>query len=599
VIGKRGSLRPFTARGRRTGLLILLAFALFSSLSLFLSIRTTTNAEHRAAVLQVAARQRTLAERYANSVLLVREGAQADPSAIADALKQSAAALLHGGMVPAVSGDDDEISVPAANGTVVIRQLRAEQHVIHDLVATGEALLAGDNERPRLNGGEHLARRLSPTDRLMVLTGLTSNVALNVARSIAEAEDARLKNLTEQQIVFGALGLLVFVLLSWVLVSSTKRQTAHFRSLVSSTTDLVLAFTEARCRYVSRSVLQMIGHSEREVLDEGFVGFVHPDDRPLVLNALAAGSPSPIAFRLPGEDGQWRDLEAHVSDLRGDRHVRGVVLNARDVTERNRADAERESALAQEQLANERLRELDAMKDEFVALVSHELRTPLTSIKGYTELILDGSAGELNDEQRTMLAVVDRNNGRLFRLINDLLFVAQINGGRLEVELEDVDLAAIAVESIADARPRAAVAQLSLAFECDQAPTVRADPVRLGQVFDNLISNAIKFTPAGGHVELTVSLVGEQAMIVVADSGMGMSAEDQRRLFTRFFRTEAAAMIQGTGLGLSITKAIVDAHGGSISVESSLGKGTRFTVSIPSSTLPDLRLDEPAARAYL
>jgi two-component system phosphate regulon sensor histidine kinase PhoR len=108
------------------------------------------------------------------------------------------------------------------------------------------------------------------------------------------------------------------------------------------------------------------------------------------------------------------------------------------------------------------------------------------------------------------------------------------------------------------------------------------------------ISNAIKFTPAGGHVELTVSLAGEQAIIVVADSGMGMSAEDQRRLFTRFFRTEAAGMIQGTGLGLSITKAIVDAHEGTISVESGVGKGTRFTVRIPSSTQP-LRLDEPAA----
>jgi PAS domain S-box-containing protein len=578
--------------------LILLAFALFSGLSLFLSIRTTTNAEHRAAILQVAARQRTLAERYANSVLLVREGARADPSAIADALKQSAAALLHGGPVPAVAGDDDEIRVPAANGRVVIRQIKAEQHVIHDLVATGEALLAGDSKPPRLNGGEHLARSLSASERLTVLTGLTSNVALNVARSMAEAEDAQLRSLIVQQIVFGGLGLLVFVLLSWVLVRSTKRQSAHFRSLVSSTTDLVLAFTEARCRYVSRSVLQMIGRSEAEVLDAGFVGFVHPDDRLLLLEALAAGSPSTIAFRLPGEDGQWRDLEAYVTDLRGDRHVRGVVLNARDVTERNRADAERESALAQEQLANERLRELDGMKDEFVALVSHELRTPLTSIKGYTELILDGSAGELTDEQRTMLAVVDRNNARLFRLINDLLFVAQINGGQLEVELEDVDLAAVAAESIADARPRAAVAQISLAFECERSPTVRADPVRLGQVFDNLISNAIKFTPAGGHVELTVSMVVGKAMIAVADSGMGMTAEDQQQLFTRFFRTEAAAMIQGTGLGLSITKAIVDAHFGSISVESEVGKGTCFTVTIPTSAPHDFRRDElPATPA--
>jgi PAS domain S-box-containing protein len=580
----RASLRPFTARSRRTGLLIQLAFALFSGLSLFLSIRTTTKAEHRAAILQVAARQRTLAERYANSVLLVRQGAQADPDAVAKALRQSASALLHGGAVPAVDGDDDESRVPPASGAVVIRQINAEQHVIHDLVATGAALLAGDERRPRLNGGEHLASTLSSTQRLTVLTALTSNVALNVAHSIAEAEDARLRSLMIQQIVFGGLGLLVFMLLSWVLVRSTKRQSAHFRSLVSSTTDLVLAFTEGRCRYVSRSVLQMIGRAERDVLGSGFMRFVHAEDRPLLAQALATGSPSTIAFRLPSDGEGWRDLEAHVTDLRADRHVRGVVLNARDVTERNRADAERESALAQEQLANDRLRELDAMKDEFVALVSHELRTPLTSIKGYTELVLEGAAGDLTDEQRTMLAVVDRNNARLFRLINDLLFVAQINDGHLEVELDDVDLAAVAAESIADAGPRAAAANISLVLECTHSPTVKADSVRLSQVLDNLISNAIKFTAPGGSVEVTVATVGGKAVIVVADSGMGMSQADQERLFTRFFRAKTAATIQGTGLGLSITKAIVDAHNGTIAVESRTGEGTRFTVTIPTAS---------------
>jgi two-component system, OmpR family, phosphate regulon sensor histidine kinase PhoR len=116
-------------------------------------------------------------------------------------------------------------------------------------------------------------------------------------------------------------------------------------------------------------------------------------------------------------------------------------------------------------------------------------------------------------------------------------------------------------------------------------PTVRADRVRLAQVFDNLISNAIKFTPPGGRVGLAISMVADEAIIVVTDSGMGMSREDQQRLFTRFFRTKAAARIQGTGLGLSITKAIVDAHHGSISVESEVGTGTRFTVTVPTASL--------------
>ncbi len=257
-----------------------------------------------------------------------------------------------------------------------------------------------------------------------------------------------------------------------------------------------------------------------------------------------------------------------------------------DVTERKATeaslDAEHARVLELEREQNEKLRDLDVMKDEFVALVSHELRTPLTAIQGYTELVLDGTMGEVNDEQRAMLTAVDRSSARLFRLINDLLFVAQVNAGTLSVAIEDVDLATVAREAVADARPRAAAAEVTLDLVFDLTPTVRADPVRLGQVFDNLISNAIKFTPPGGRVGLTISMVGEEAIVVVTDSGMGMSTADQQRLFTRFFRTKTAAKIQGTGLGLSITKAIVDAHHGSISVESELGAGTSFTFTVPT-----------------
>ena len=264
----------------------------------------------------------------------------------------------------------------------------------------------------------------------------------------------------------------------------------------------------------------------------------------------------------------------------------GLFGISRDITERKLV-AERLAEQA-EQLArqNDQLRELDVMKDEFVALISHELRTPLTAIQGYNELLLDGTVGELNDEQRTVLTTVERNGARLLRLVNDLLFVAQLNAGQLTVAVEDVDLATIAANAIADARPRAEAAEVILELSCDPTPIVRADGVRLAQVFDNLISNAIKFTPAGGRVGLSVSMVGEDVTIVVADSGMGMTPEDQQRLFTRFFRTKAAANIQGTGLGLSITKAILDAHNGSISVASQPGHGTSFTVTIPTAESP-------------
>jgi PAS domain S-box-containing protein len=346
---------------------------------------------------------------------------------------------------------------------------------------------------------------------------------------------------------------------------------------------------EGRSIYVSPQIEQLVGITAEEwVADTGtFARVLHPDDRDEVLARTRLcreqGLPFETEYRLITKAGEtiWvHDAAVPIGDPAAPRYWQGYVV---DVTERKEADAQRERLLELEIAQNEKLRELDVMKDEFVALVSHELRTPLTAIQGYTEMVLDGTAGKLNDEQRTMLSAVGRNSARLFRLINDLLFVAQVNAGKLNIAIEDVDLAAVAGEAIADARPRADAAEVTLVFECDLTPTVRADRVRLGQVFDNLISNAIKFTPPGGRVGLTISMVGDEAMIVIADSGMGMTPEDQQRLFTRFFRTKAAAKIQGTGLGLSITKAIIDAHHGSISVESEVGHGTRFTVTVPTS----------------
>jgi signal transduction histidine kinase len=307
--------------------------------------------------------------------------------------------------------------------------------------------------------------------------------------------------------------------------------------------------------------------------------FVHPDDRRALLDVLATGAPLNAAFRLPGA-GILHDLEAHVTDLRGDKDVQCIVLNARDVTERNRAEAAREMMLAQEKVANERLRELDGLKDEFVALVSHELRTPLTSISGYLELLLEGS---LADDQRDFAQIIGRNSDRLLALINDLLFIAQIEAGQLTVEHDSIELGVLAAEAVAVALPVARNAGVDLRLEASAELLVSGDAGRLGQLLDNLVSNAIKFTPAGGHVDLAVGTLGDKAWIEVRDTGIGISEADQELLFNKFFRTKAAAQaaIQGTGLGLAITKAIVHGHGGSIHVESTENVGSVFRVELP------------------
>jgi signal transduction histidine kinase len=232
---------------------------------------------------------------------------------------------------------------------------------------------------------------------------------------------------------------------------------------------------------------------------------------------------------------------------------------------------------------NEQLRTFDKLKDDFVASVSHELRTPLTSIRGYLELLTSGEAGELNAEQERFLAVVDRNADRLLNVVGDLLFVSQVEAGVIALQRHPFELLPLLEESVEAARPAAEAKGLLLELSAECVADVEADHKRLAQVFDNLLSNAIKFTPPRGRVVVRILAEGDRARILFEDTGMGISAEDQEHLFARFFRTSTAneLAIQGTGLGLAIVKAIVEGHGGKITVASELGRGTTFCVELP------------------
>lgn len=232
---------------------------------------------------------------------------------------------------------------------------------------------------------------------------------------------------------------------------------------------------------------------------------------------------------------------------------------------------------------NDRLRNLDRLKDDFVASVSHELRTPLTSINGYVELLMEGEAGTLNDEQKNFMGVIRRNGERLLRVVGDLLFAAELDARTVEIARAPVDLAALITDARDAARPLAVERQIELTLDARPVSTIEGDQGRLGQAVDNLLSNALKFTPPGGRVGLRLFETSGGVHLEISDTGMGISAEDQAQLFERFFRTEQAtnAAIQGTGLGLSIVAAIVEAHGGSIDVESEVGFGTTFRVVLP------------------
>lgn len=233
-------------------------------------------------------------------------------------------------------------------------------------------------------------------------------------------------------------------------------------------------------------------------------------------------------------------------------------------------------------------REVSRLKDEFVGLISHELRTPLSSILGYLELMRDDDEHPLSEEQLQYLGVAERNAHRLLRLVGDLLFTAQVESGKFPLDLRDITLETIVSASVESAGPVADAAGIELIEELPDEPVVvHGDALRLGQVVDNLVSNAIKFTPRGGKVTVALAVKDAHAVVTVCDTGMGIAASELDQLFARFFRATTATRnaVPGVGLGLTITKAIVTAHHGEMGVESEEGAGTCFSVTLPLATV--------------
>lgn len=238
--------------------------------------------------------------------------------------------------------------------------------------------------------------------------------------------------------------------------------------------------------------------------------------------------------------------------------------------------------------------EADRAKSEFVSTVSHELRTPMTSIKGYTDLLVMGAVGELNETQQRFLKIIQENANRLTSLINDLLDISRIETGRIELNMTPVDLGELIRSVAASMAGQAAQHGLTLEVHVDEdLPLTMADKDRLTQVLVNLVGNAILYTDAGGRVDIRARPVESAVVVEVADTGIGIPKEDLGKIFDRFYRgeSERVQQCQGTGLGLAIVKSFVEMHGGRIWVESEPGRGSTFTFTLP---VRDVEVKPPA-----
>ena len=292
---------------------------------------------------------------------------------------------------------------------------------------------------------------------------------------------------------------------------------------------------------------------------------------------------------LQATNGELRDVE-FVSNVYKEDSQRVIQCNIRDITDRKRGERERMLLLAAEKSAREEADSANRVKDEFLAILSHELRTPLTAILGWSDLLRDG---KLN-EQQTALAIetIARNARAQGRLIDELLDISRILSGKLCLDLHTVKLATLIQAVVDGARPAADAKSINLkaVFNSDIDP-ILGDPDRLRQIVWNLLTNAIKFTPNGGQVQVRLERNDRHALITVNDSGQGIASELLPHIFERFRQADSSNTRTngGLGLGLAIARQLVELHRGTITAESSgENAGTTFRVMLPLRSLPEV-----------
>ncbi|WP_323794302.1 PAS domain-containing sensor histidine kinase, partial [Nocardioides sp.] len=261
---------------------------------------------------------------------------------------------------------------------------------------------------------------------------------------------------------------------------------------------------------------------------------------------------------------------------------RGHLWIYRDISERKISEQQREELLAATTRQNEKLAELDQMKDDFIFSVSHELRTPLTSIMTSAALLENPALGSLARDQRRFLDIITRNSERMLGVLGELLLLARLEGDALPLEQERGALTDVVTASVNSIRVQAMDKRITLDVALGEGPDIDLDPLRMGQVLDNLLSNAIKFTPEDGVVRVRTAYDEAGWELRVTDTGIGIPAEEVDQVFARFYRASNVeeGVVTGTGLGLSIAKAIVDLHRGRISFLNEPEGGTTFSVRL-------------------
>jgi PAS domain S-box-containing protein len=444
-------------------------------------------------------------------------------------------------------------------------------------------------------------------EQRVVSAGVLLAAAIAVGGTVAGAgpfaEPTLLERLRHLQIFMAVLATTALVLGAAIAErrrsgAALQRSEHHFRALIEHATDLIGVLDGSGIiRMISPSVTRVLGYARDEWIGHLAFDFVHPEDHAAVVAEFARGlregtTGGPIVFRVRHRDGTWRVLEAMDTNLLHEEAVGGIVINARDVTDRDRV----ERAL---RAGEERLQLEARHKDEFLATLAHELRNPLAPIRTAVEILRRASDGRRAAAARE---IIDRQVAHMARLVDDLLDVARISRGKLLVHREALDLGALAATVVEDHRPLFDAAGVSLALARPPDPVVvQGDPTRLSQVIGNLLQNAVKFTERGGRVDVRVAAVPDADMVEVAvrDDGAGFPPALGANVFEPLRHPELNHdQRAGLGLGLALAKGLVALHEGTVTASSEgLGRGATFTIRLPLDATARLGAAPSAPRA--
>ncbi len=353
-----------------------------------------------------------------------------------------------------------------------------------------------------------------------------------------------------------------------LLSGERNRSSAILRSMVEG---VAVIDAEERLVFYNRAFSEIL-----------IVDSANADGRPLIEVVRNSDLVGLIRRALRGDEGLQSDITMGITQTRSF-SITAAPVKALDAPVSGREPRVKPSGAVVVLHDVTELRRLERVRQDFVANVSHEFKTPLTAIQGFAETLL---AGALDDPEnnRRFLEIIRNHAIRLARLTNDLLKLARIEAGKMEVEFSSVGLLELIEGCTETTLLKANRKEITLEITVPpQLPAVRGDAALLHDVLQNLLDNAIQYTPAGGHISVIATAGPREAIITVADTGIGIPLADSERIFERFYRVDAARSREagGTGLGLSIAKHIVEAHGGKLWVESTVGQGSRFSFSLP------------------